>query len=106
MCVWGGGIGLPVSPLNILYRLGIHACPMLCTQGSGSPFYFREDKAKKRWAIYTLLDETTEAYLQPASDDKEYRLTVMVGPPKYIFKFHRMKKSVQLPAATTTPARL
>ena len=80
---------------------------MLCTQGYGSPFYFRENKAKKRWAIYTLLDEKTEAYLQPASDGKEHKLTVMVGPPKYIFKFHRIKKSAQLPATTnTTPARL
>ena len=75
------------------------------TQGYGSPFYFRENKAKKRWAIYTLI-EKNEAYLQPASDGKEHKLTAMVGPPKYIFKFHQIKKSAQLPAATNTTARL
>ena len=63
---------------------------MLCTQGYGSPFYFRENK-EKRWAIYTLLDDKTEAYLQPASNGKEH-LTVMVGYPKYIFKFHRVTR--------------
>jgi hypothetical protein len=82
---------------------------MLCTQGLGSPFYFREDKdkKKKRYAIYTHVDDhKTEAYLQPASDDNEYKLTAIVGPPKFIFKFHRIKKSAQLPAATSVPARL
>lgn len=86
----------------------MHIPYMLCTQGIGSPFYFQEDRAKKIWAIYTLLqDKKTKAYLQPVSNEKEYKLIVKAGPPKYIFKFYRQKKSVQLPAATTTtPARL
>ena len=68
-------------------------------QGYGSLFYFREDRSKKLYAIYTLLDDhKTEAYLQPASDE-EYKLTAIVGSPKYIFKLPRIKKSIQSHAA-------
>lgn len=74
---------------------------ILCfgTQGYGSPFYFREDKRRRLYAIYTVLDDhKTEAYLQPASDE-EYKLTAIVGSPKYIFKLPRIKKLIQPCAA-------